>query len=536
MAGASETPDVRASATLRYVLGIDLGTSGPKVGLVDERGRVVAAASESTPMILGPGDAAEQDAEGWWRAIQRATREVMRRAAVSPQAVVAVGCTGQWSVTVPVDAHGEPLMNAVSWMDRRGGPYNRDVVRGFPSLQGYGVWKLLRYIQKVGMPPTTSGADALGHMLFVKYERPDVYARTATFLEPTDFVNLRLTGRATASQCTAFPMILTDNRRGECLRYDPWALERAGIDERKLPALVLNDAVVGKLTPAAAEALGLRTSAVVIAGAGDNHTSAIGAGAVGDYEGVVTLGSSGYVACHVPFKKTSLTSMITTMPSPMPGRRLIFAEAGNNGKVLDTFLATHGFATAAADGGLPAEVYERVSALAAQAPAGSHGVVFLPWYNGVMSPKEDPAMRGGLLNLSHAATRADLVRSVLEGTACNWRWLLGAAERFVGRRFPSVRVTGGGAQSTVWAQILADVIDRPVHQLAAPREANVLGIAFLALDRLGITPLAEAPRLVRVRGVLEPRAENRAVYDELYRAVMACHRRLAPVFHGLNRV
>lgn len=523
------------SPARRYVLAVDLGTSGLKIGLVDDGGHVVASAFERTSMLLGPDGAAEQDPEAWWQAVVRLTRAVIARAAVSPEAVVAVGCTGQWAVTVPVDAAGEVLMNAVSWMDRRGGPYNRRIVGGFPSLQGYGVWSLLRYIQKVGVPPTTSGADALGHMLFIKHERPEVYARTAAFLEPTDFLNLRLTGRAVATQSTAFPMMLTDNRQRECLSYDRWALRRSGLDERKLPELVPNDAVIGTLTREVAAELGLSPSTAVVAGAGDNHTSAIGAGALADFEGVMTLGSSGYLACHVPFKRTSLVSMLATMPSPIPGRRLIFADLGNNGKVLDSFLVSHGFAEETRDGAIAPEAYARMSQMAEETPAGSHGLVFLPWYNGTLSPKEDHALRGALVNLSHATTRADLARAVLEGTACNWRWLTSAVERFVGRPFPYLRLAGGGALSTVWAQILADVLDRPVHQLEEPRDVNVLGTAFLAFHRLGMVPLADASHLVRVRRVLEPRRHHRAVYDELFRTVMACQGRLRPVFHRLNR-
>jgi xylulokinase len=520
----------------RYVLAIDLGTGGPKVALVEDSGRVVAAAVRQNAMHIYPGGGAEQDAHEWWRSVRDAAREVVREAGVPKKSILAVGVTSQWSVIVPVDEDGEPLMNAVSWLDTRGAPYTRRVSAGFPSIQGYGIAKLANWIRLAGAPPTQSGADSLAHMLFIQHERPEVYRRTFKFLEPMDFINAKLTGRIAASQVTAMPMLLTDNRTTRARGYDPGLVKVAGVDPAKLPELLPSDEALGPVLPTVAEELGLEVGTPVIMGAGDNHTAAIGAGAVRDNEAAAVFGTSGFVVAHVPHKKTNVLSFIGTVPSPLRDRHLIFAEQGGVGRVLDAYLSSHVYS---GDGemapALPANAYARMDALALSAPAGSDGVLFLPWFGGTLSPQEDPLARGGFLNLSYRTSRAHLTRAVLEGLSYNLRWLLGPVQSFLGRKLPYLRLGGGGAKSDVWAQILADVLDLPVHQLADPRNGNARGIAFLAFHHLGVLALEEIPERIVIQNVFEPHAETRAVYDRMFEQFRACQKKLAPVFHELNR-
>ena len=521
---------------VEYVLSIDLGSSGAKVGLVDRSGSLVASAAERYGMLLLPEGGAEQDARIWWQAIVRCTRQVMASAQAKPEAVVAIGCTSQWSATVAVDRAGEPLMNAVSWMDTRGARYNRELVKGFPSVQGYNLYSLYRWIKAAGLAPTQSGVDSLAHMLFLKNERPDIYRQAYKLLEPMDYVNLRLTGRAAATRSTAFPLLLVDVNSKDPGRYHPWLLKQTGLDEERLPELVQGNAQLGTLQPQAAAELGLSTRAVVVAGVPDNHSSAFGAGAVHDYEAVAVLGTSGFFGCHLPFRGLDLDSFITTMPSPLPGRHLIFGDLGNNGKVLDSFLDKQLYGDdELLAASRPLDAFERLDRLVEKIPAGSEGVLFLPWFNGTLCPREDSAMRGGFLNVSHRTTRAHLSRAVLEGLCFNWRWLLGAAEKFAKTRFDRLRLAGGGAKSAVWAQIMADVTGRPIHQQADPTNGNVMGMAYLVLLHLGHLTLAQVPALAKVARVFEPREENARVYEHHFAQFMASERTLRPVFHALNR-
>jgi xylulokinase len=524
-----------ATAPGVHVLAIDLGSSGVKVGLVNARGALVANQAERYPMLLLPEGGAEQDARVWWEAIVRCTRAVLARSKIPPAQVAAVGCTSQWSASVSVDEQAEPVGNVISWMDTRGGKYNRALLDGFPRVQGYGVYKLLRWLKAAGLAPTRSGVDVLGHMLFLKHERPELWARTFKVLEPMDYVTFRLTGRATATRSTAFPTMLSDAHAPDPGRYHPYLLARSGIDEARLAQLIPVDAPVGRLNQKSADELGLTTSAVVLAGVPDNHSSAIGAGAVANYEAVAVLGTSGFLGSHLPTRGLDLDSMITTMPSPLPGRHLIFADLGNNGKVLDSYLDKQLFSEdELLSPARPLDAFDRLDRLVEQVPAGSDGLLFLPWFNGTLCPREDSAMRGGFLNVSHRTTRAHFGRAVLEGLCFNWRWLLGPAEKFARRRFEHLRLAGGGARSAQWAQMMADVTNRPVHQQADPPNGNVLGMAFLLLRHLGLLAVEDIPALAKVTQVFEPRPEHTVVYDRLFTQFLACEKTLRPIFRGLN--
>jgi len=186
-----------------FILVIDLGTGGPKAGVVDDAGHVLAHAGRKVTTHLLPGGGAEQDPEEWWSRALEAARESLDASGAPPEQVRAVACTSQWSVVVPVDESGRALMRAVHWLDTRGAAYNQAVTRGFPSVQGYGAGKLWSWLRRTGMAPTHSGVDSLGHILFLKNERPEIYARTYKFLEPMDYLTFRLTGRCTASQIVA---------------------------------------------------------------------------------------------------------------------------------------------------------------------------------------------------------------------------------------------------------------------------------------------------------------------------------------------
>ena len=155
----------RKTGSIGHVLAIDLGSGGPKAAMVSETGQVTASAEENVATTFLPRGGAEQNPHAWWDGARRAAKKVIRASGISAEDIVAVSCDSQWSVVTPVDERGEPLMNAIHWLDQRGGPYNRKITRGFPSIQGYGLRKLRKWIKLTGMVPTRSGVDSLGHVL-----------------------------------------------------------------------------------------------------------------------------------------------------------------------------------------------------------------------------------------------------------------------------------------------------------------------------------------------------------------------------------
>ena len=178
--------------------------------------------------------------------------------------------------------------------------------------------------------------------------------------------------------------------------------------------------------------------------------------------------------------------------------------------------------------------FEDLLTLAATAPAGSEGLLFMPWLNGERSPVEDKVARGGWLNVSLRTDRAMIVRSVLEGVALNGRWLFEAYEKFLKQPVPRVRILGGGAQSDLWCQIYADVLGRPVEQVADPRHAQLRGVALWARICLGELGLVDVPSLVPVAATYVPSAHNRLTYDDMYAEYAKLHGTLKGLYSRLN--
>jgi xylulokinase len=516
-----------------HILAIDMGTGTVKAVLVSRGAEIAATAIREIETTRMPGGGAEQNPEQWWRAVVAAAREALDRSGLAPESVVAVRCATQWAVTVPVDRENRALANAISWMDTRGGPYVRDLVDGPLKLAGYSVAKLPRWLRLTGGAPVLSGIDGLGHVLYLKNERPDVYEATAAFLEPMDYLNLRLCGRRAASGATVYPYWLTDNRDASRIRYDARLLRRAGIDPGKLPELVPVDAVLGALSPAAREELGLGPRTKVLSGLPDGLAATIGAGIVAPGQAYASIGTSSWLSCLYPRKKTDIRHMIATSPAALPGRHQVVAEQGAAGGCLEFVARNVLFGSAEEKAAPPPDLYELLDRQAASVAAGSDGLIFTPWLNGVNAPHEDAFTRSAFFNQSLATTRAHYVRATMEGVAYNLRWLKGAVERFAGRRFGRLNLIGGAALSATWCQILADVLGCEVGQVAEPRYANAVGAAMAGFVALGEVEVDEIPATVRLSATFAPGAGTRDVYDggfgdflRLYRANRRLYRRL----------
>lgn len=522
----------------KYVLAIDLGSGGPKVVLVSDRGTLIDFERYSTGTLLLPDGGAEQDPEAWWQAIANGIRTVVSKGHVAPDAIVAISVSTQWSVTIPVDREGRHLANAIHWMDSRGARYTKAVTDGPIKVAGYGVPQLWHWMRLTGGAPTTSGNDALAHILHIKYDRPDVYRQTYKFLEPMDYVNFRLTGRCAATHGTVYPYLLTDNRNNYQIDYSSRLIRWTDLDREKLPDLWPVDSVLGTLRADLADEWGLPRTVQVVAGTSDSQAALLGSGAVHDYQGHLCVGTSSWLSCHVPFKKTDIFRYIATMPSAVRGRNMVMAEQGAAGKCLEVlgrqWLFNDVLENAQPGGAEPFDLYERLFDLAEKVSPGSDQLLFLPWLNGAGPPAGTGDTRGGFLNQNLQTTRNHAVRAVLEGVANNLRWVREGVERFIGRSFDTLHFIGGGAQSPLWCQIVADVVDRPVRQVAEPNFAIARGAALHAWLALGQMNLDDVARSVEIAQVYQPRREYRQLYDQLFREFVASYKSNQKTFARLN--
>ena len=486
---------------------------------------------------LLPGGGAEQDPGAWWTAIVRPPGGPWT-ARSRPSAVVGVGCTAQWSGTVAVDGDGTPLRAAVIWMDSRGcGP---DAAPDAGTAQR----PRLRRAQAPTLDPAHrrgpghSGKDPTAHILWIRHAEPDVYRATYKFLEPVDWLNQRLTGRFAASYDSIAAHWVTDNRRIASVAYDDTLLRMSGLERSKLPDLVPPATVMGSLRTDAAEELGLPAGIPVVTGTGDVHSAAVGSGAVADFAGHLYIGTSSWISCHVPFKKTDALRNVASIPAAVPGRYLVADEHETAGACL-TFLARN----LLFDDGRA-----RVRAVAGTATSTAASTRWRRrWRRGRRGPvhavAERRALTGGRPHHPGRVPQPVAVH-VPRTTWCapstrGWRSTAagcsGAVERFVGRRFDALAFVGGGANSDVWAQIHADVTGRRIRQVADPVLANVRGAGLLALLALGRIGVDDIPAMVRGGPDLRARLGAAPVYDELYREFVNLYKQTKQIHRRLNR-
>ena len=494
---------------------VDLGTGGPKVGLVTLDGKLVAYELHAVATYVDDLGAATQDAEEWWRVITEAARRLLDRSDVSRESVRAVAVTGQWASTVPVDANGGPTGPCLTWLDTRGGVFSRRAVGG--SAQGYGAMKLMQFIKKTAGAPSTSGADPIGHILYLMNCEPELVERTRWFMEPVDYLTMRFTGVASATHASRTALWLTDNRRLNHFDYDPALLEIVGIDKTRLPPLVPVGTIVGPLLSSVAADLGLEESTSVVTGVPDLHAAAIGSGGTRPFETHLAISTSSWVSCPFPSKKTDVNHMVASIPGLTNDSYLVVDNQESGGKALEWLRAT-----LTGDRRLD---YNELTALAATSPPGANGTLFTPWLAGERSPVDDRRVRGGFTNLSTATTTADLTRAVMEGVAANSAWLFGYVEKFAGRSLSPVRVLGGGAQSELWCQIYADALDRDVIQVPDPMVAQLRGAALLASAALGRRALTDADGHLDRARTFEPDPESRDFYASRRRQFPELYRR-----------
>jgi xylulokinase len=507
-----------------HILAIDLGTGGPKVALVDDRGRVVAHEVETTGVILEPHGGAEQDPDSWWDAITRAVLRLVAAAPDEAARVAGVSVTSQWCGTVPVDADGKAIGNAIIWMDSRGAAAIAKVVSGRVNVMGYDPRRLARWVQLTGAAPSLSGKDSIAHILWLKEERPEVYDAAERLLEPGDYLNLRLTGKAVSSHDCIVMHWLTDNRERDAITYHPQLLEWTGVDKAKLPQLVPSASVVGELLPAVAEEWGIAAGVPVTTAMGDVHAACVGCGAVNDYEPHLYLGTSSWLSFHLPGKRTDIRNNMAAFPAALPGKYFLANEHEAAGACL-----LH-----ARDQLHLVDTLEELNDVAESAPAGSNGLIYLPWLNGERTPVDDHTIRGGWTNLSLAHDRADLLRSILEGVAYNSRWLMEAVESFTKSPLGPIVVIGGGARSDLWCQIHADVLQRPIRRVEDYQHAGTRGaalVSWVALGRMGVDDL---DGLVEVEEEFIPDLSTTATYQPLYEAFLAMYKATKSIHAGLN--
>jgi xylulokinase len=502
--------------TWMNLLGIDVGTGGTRAVVIDETGNVVAAATAGHALFASPQTGwAEQDPRDWWRAAAEAVRNVLSQPNVSTDQIACVGFSGQMHGAVLLDEDNEVLRPALIWCDQR------------TELQCRAITEIVgetRLIELTSNPALTG--FTLPKLLWVREHEPDVWSRLRTVLLPKDYIRLRLTGERATDVADASGTLLFDVVRR---RWSDAMLDAMTIDRECLPRVFESPEITGQVSNEGAAVTGLRPGTPVVAGAGDQAAGAVGMGIVRPGAVSATIGTSGVVFAATDRPALDQRGRVHTFCHAVPGCWHVMGVTQAAGLSLRWFRDRFGVLTDAA-GADNRDPYELLCEEAALAPAGSDGVLWTPYLMGERTPHLDPHARASLVGLTAVHTRAHVIRAILEGVAFSLRDTLTI---FAEMNLPveTIRLGGGGARSSLWRQIQADVYARDVEVLAA-EEGAAYGAALLAGVGAEVwSSVDEAcEQSVRVAKRVEPNSAAAALMNGRY----AAYRALYPALQAIT--
>lgn len=488
---------------MTYLLGLDISTTGAKALIIADDGSVIASCTTPQPISTPQPLWSEQNPSDWWDGIVASIRQALADAHLKGEDIACIGLTGQMHGLVLLDAAGSVLRPSILWNDQRTQKQCDEITTrvGFERL-----------IELTGNRALTGFTAP--KILWVRQHEPDVYARAAHMLLPKDYIRFQLTGEYAMDMSEASGTSLLDvaNRR-----WSSEVIQALDIPESWMPALCEGPEVTGVISGRAAELTGLKVGTPVVGGGGDQAAGAVGVGAV--EPGIISLvvGTSGVVFAPLAQYAYEPDGRLHAFCHAVPGMWHFM------GVMLSAAGSLQWFRDALA----PGESFDALLAPAADVPPGSDGLLFLPYLTGERTPHPDPLARGAFVGLTVRHTRAHLARAVLEGVAfgLNDGFQLMAAAGLPSDRM-QVRVSGGGAKSRLWRQILADVIGAPLVSTNST-EGAAYGAALLAAVGAGVYPNVPAAcqQTIRTSDATEPSpaaaeyAHSYALYQALYPAL-----------------
>ncbi|WP_428377045.1 xylulokinase [Lichenicoccus sp.] len=450
-------------------LGIDLGTSAVKALLTDMDQAVLATASLPLATARPHPDWSEQAPQDWWQAVCGVVAALRQAAPEAMARVRGVGLSGQMHGLVLLDAQDSVLRPAILWNDSRASEAAAYLASVHPALAAI-----------AGAPHSTSFWPA--KLLWLTRHEPEVLGRARHMLLPKDYVRWCMTGRYQTDACDAGGTAMLDVAGRD---WSEPILAVCGVTRLVLPDVVEGDQAAALLAPSVAAEWGIATDRVVVAGGGgDSATGAIGIGAIADGDATISLGTSAQVFVTTDRYRHAVEFGVQSFPHALPGR---WCQAG---AVLNGASAL-AWATRLFGQDDPGTLLAEAQAQSEKTPGGPGRLLFLPYLTGERCPHNDPHARGVLFGLTPAASRAEIVRAVLEGVAYSLADALACLAR-AGTTVGHAAIVGGGARSAYWTRIIADVIGVPVIRYAGGETGPAYGAARLA--RLAVT--GEAPEAV----------------------------------------
>lgn len=501
---------------MRYLIGLDIGTSGAKCILTDEQGAVIASSTQEYPLFTPKPGWAEQNPLDWWQACVRGLRVILSQAGIQKSDIAALSFSGQMHGLVALDAQGNVIRPAILWCDQR----TQQQCDSITALAG-GTEGLLSYTNNQMLTGYTGGK-----ILWFRDKEPEDFQKMRVFVCPKDYIRFRLSGEIATEVSDASGTGFFDTQRRV---WSDALISLAGLDKRIFPPCLESTDLAGRVTRQAAEETGLPEGLPLFAGGGDAVIQTTGAGLVKPGTVGVVIGTAGNVSMALDH----------FVPNPKGALQMFCNNQANLWQAIGCTLSAGGayrwYRDALCENDIAIarqtnrSVYDVMGEKAAQSVPGANGVVFAPYLSGERCPYPDANARGVFYGLSLSSTRNDITRAVMEGVTYSLKQVSDIMAGFV--PIEKVYSSGGGSVSPLWRQMQADIFDLPVYTMSAASEGGAYGAVLVAGVGAGIwKDLEEAASILRVETETLPIRANQAAYQDAYEIYCALYPALKPVY------
>lgn len=507
---------------MKYVIGIDLGTSGTKTVLFDQLGNTIASHTVEYPMYQPQNGWAEQDPADWWNASVETLKHVVAESHVDKGDIVGIGISGQMHGLVMLDEENHVIRNSIIWCDQRTAEECEEIER----LVGRE-----RLIQITANPALTGFTAS--KIMWVKNHEPENYAKCRHILLPKDYVRFMLTGEYATEVSDASGMQLLDVGK-RC--WSDEVLEKLGIEKSYLGKVYESPEITGCVTEKIAALTGLLAGTPVVGGAGDNAAAAVGTGTVADGAAFTTIGTSGVVYAHTKEMAIDPKGRVHTFCCAVPGEWHVMGVTQGAGLSLKWFRDNfcQDIIAEAKEKGI--DPYDITNVMAEKSGISARRLLFLPYLMGERTPHLDPNARGAFVGLSAIHERGDMIRAIMEGVTYSLKDCLSVLEE-MGVQPDNMLACGGGARSDLWRQMMADVYDMDVSTVDS-KEGPALGVAILAMVGAGLYENVEVAcqKVIRAHNTTKKKAENTEKYEKVYRIYKDLYQHLKEDYSELAKL
>ncbi len=487
---------------MKYFLGIDIGTSSTKAVLFDEMGKSLLSSSEEYDIISPQSGYSEENPLDWLNATINSIKKITKDYPI----VEGIGLSGQMHGLVLLDKNDRILRNSIIWCDNRTSKEKEEIENKI------GKRRIKEITGNDAMAPFT-----LAKLLWVKNNEPEIYKQITKVMLPKDYVKYMLTGSFSTEFSDASGMQMLDIYH-KCYSHE--ILDAFDIKEEILPKLTESADVCGYIKPELLEALGFKNKPFVVGGAGDQAAAALGNGIIQPQDISVVLGSSGVVFNPILKEDIKLDLPVQVFMHAIKNTYHIMGVTNGCGLSYKWFKEKLCDYEIEAAKKLNEPAYELINKLAANAKAGSSGLIYLPYLNGERTPHNDPYAQGSLVGIRQYTSKADIARSILEGVSYSIR----DCYSLLKKGSYNVYISGGGAKGELWRQIIADNLKCDIYRIKQ-QEGGALGVAILAMIAAGLYKDANEAKkkIIEIKDITKAKEENYSIYDKGYNAYKALY-------------